>query len=232
MKKITYVLVLASLLLAACGVVLPTQAPAEVTATIQAATPTAAPTVEIPPPPPTAQPTEAPAPTQAPTAGPCRDGELVLIHAADAGDTLDRLPIGEAERVDILEISWPGKGFGGLERAIIVLPRLGPVWQVNAKAGAQTVATRGFCGSNEAVADWAVTAHVQSLQQASRDADGNQPSAGEIGVYRLDYEAKVLIVVKKTTATNAPSPEELLSKIELSFNEGGKVSAVPLTVAP
>lgn len=201
------------------------------------ATPTLTPTAA-----PTSAPTSAPTatPTAAPTATPiisappaaCRDGELVLVHAADAGDTLDRLPVGEGERVDIMEISWPGQGFGGLDRAIIVIPRLGNVWQVNVLLGAQTVATRGFCGTNEAVAEWAVTAHVPSLQQASRDATGNQPPAAEIGVYRLDYEARALIVVQAATAANAPSPEEVLTRIELSFHEDGNVSAVPLTVAP
>jgi len=168
-------------------------------------------------------------PPAAPAAG-CRDGELVLVHAADLGEFLDRLPVGEAERADIMEISHLGNGFGHYDRAIIVLPRLGPVWMVDVVKGAKTVATRGFCGTNEAVAQWAVTAHVPSLQQASRDSEGKQPPESEIAVYRLDFEARALIVVKPATAGNAPTPEEILTWIEVSFHEGGTVSYVPLHV--
>lgn len=169
------------------------------------------------------------APAPAPAApGACYDGELVLTHKADEGDTLSRTPVGEAERADIMEMSWAGEGFGGLDRAIVVIPRLGPVWAVNVKAGVQTIATRGFCGTNEAVASWAVAAHVPSLQQASRDAEGQQPTSEEVGVYRLDYEARALYVEKAAPA--GPSPEEVLGWIELSFHEGGVRSSTPLHV--
>lgn len=245
MKKIFTLSLIALFVLAACSGIIsppgtkPTQtAESTATAITITATPqnTATPILIVEPTAteaPTAEPTAAltSAPTAAPS-GPCRDGQLVLVHAADAGDTLDRLPVGEAERVDIMEISWPGQGFGDLDRAIVVLPRLGPVWQADVLPGAQTVSTRGFCGTNEAVADWAVKAHVPSLQQASRDGQGDQPSADEIGVYRLDYEARTMIIVKKATTANAPAPEEVLSHIELSFHENGNVANVPLTVAP
>lgn len=188
--------------------------------------------------PPTRMPNSAPTaqsvvidPTQPSGTGVCEDGKLVLVYNAPVGTVLDRTPVGEAGRVDIMEISKePGKGQGNHDRAIIDIPTLGNVWMVDVKAGADTIMTRGFCGTNEAVADWAVKAHVPSLQQASRDANGNQPPADEIGVYRLDFEARAFIVVKAATSPNAPSPEEVLSWIEVSFNEGGNISAVPMHV--
>lgn len=183
----------------------------------------------------TAVPTNTPIridPTQPAGTGVCEDGKPVLVYNADAGQVLDRTPLGEAERADILEISYEGKGlgFGSHARAIIVIPRLGPVWMVDAVAGSDTIMTRGFCGTNEAVTDWAIKAHIPSLQAASRDSNGDQPPADEIAVYRLDFEAGAFIVEKAATAANAPTPEEVLSWIEVMFNENGHASAVPMHV--
>lgn len=172
----------------------------------------------------TAEPTKLPA--AAPTA--CRDGELVLVHEADAGDVLPRTPVGEAERVDIIEIGVPGGGFGGYDRFILITPRLGTVWMVNIREGARTIASRGFCGTNEAVASWAIQAHVPSFQQASRDPLGNQPPAEEIGVYVLRYEEHSLTEIKPGRL----NAEDVVGWIDVSFHEGVNVSAVPLTVAP
>jgi len=158
----------------------------------------------------------------------CRDGELVLVHAADEGDVLDRLPVGEAERVNIVEIGVPGKGFGGYDRFIVVVPSLGAIWQVNISTGARTIASRGFCSTNEAVANWALEVHVPSFLQASRDQDGNQPPASEIGVYILNYEAGTLTELKPGRL----SAMEILKWIDLSFHKGTNVSSVILTVAP
>lgn len=170
-------------------------------------------------------------PTQPAGTNPCEDGKLVLVYNAPVGTVLDRTPVGEAERADIMEFSKePGRGFGNHDRAIVVIPRLGPVWMVDVKKGADTIMTRGFCGTNEAVTDWAIKAHIPSLQQASRDANGDQPPANEIGVYRLDFEARALIVVKAATADNAPSPEEILSWIEVMFNDGTSISDVQMHV--
>lgn len=158
----------------------------------------------------------------------CADGELILVHAADQGGVLSRIPIGEAERVDIVEVSWRGKGFGDLDRIILVTPPKGSVWEVNVKPGANTIAARGFCGSKAEVEAWAVKAHVASLQQASRDKNGNQPQDGEIGVYSLDFEKGALNVVQG--AGKGPDPKELLDKIDVSFHEGNIASNVPLHV--
>lgn len=160
----------------------------------------------------------------------CRDGELIFVHAADEGDVLRRVPIGEAERADIIEISWPGGGFGGLDRAIVVVPRLGPVWSLNARHGATTIAARGFCGSNEEVTAWVLKAHVPSLQQASRDENGNQPAVEEFNVVRFNFEARAMRVVRRATADGVASPEDIMTRFDLSFHEGANRANVPLHV--
>lgn len=170
---------------------------------------------------PTAQPTET---------GPCLDGQMVLDELANQGSLLNRLMVGEAERVTVVHVSWPGEGFAGLDRVIVIAPRQGPVWQVFVKSGAYSIATRGFCGSNQEVADWADPAEVESLRRASADSDGEIPPVSEIGIYLLNYEERTLIVVKN--APDGPTPEEVLNHLELTFSENGNNANVPLAVAP
>lgn len=185
--------------------------------------------------------TPSPTPTSTPTTAPtpeliaagadngdkaCKDGELLFRDTYPEGMVSPRVPLGEAERENIVELSWPGNGFGGLDRAILVTPRLGPVWGVNV-TGAQTISARGFCGWGDEVTRWAVSQHVPSLQQASRDINGAQPVATEIGVFRLDYEAGALIEIVPGATGVA---EGLLERIDVTFSEGAVHSAQPLTL--
>lgn len=156
----------------------------------------------------------------------CEDGELLFRDTYPEGEVSPRVPLGEAEREDIVELSWPGQGFGGLDRAILVTPRLGPVWGVNI-IGAQTIGARGFCGWGDEVTNWAKTQHIPSLQQASRDTTGAQPATTEIGVFRLNYEDGILIQVVPGAQGVA---EGLLSRLDVTFSEGNNHSAQPLTL--
>lgn len=153
------------------------------------------------------------------------DGELGPV-AFDMGKpkVYSRSPLGSAERATIVELSWPGQGFGGFDRAIVVLPRLGPVWQVNV-TGYSTQMQRFFCGWGDEVVNWAVEAHLPSHMQASRNKNGVEPATNEIPVLALNYEeGSVRIVVEGRTGV----AEKALSMLDLSFHEGDVQSAQPL----
>lgn len=171
------------------------------------------------------------APATAPAVAPaiCADDgklEYVVNAVKDNSRFIERQPIGLAAKTSIVEVGQlDGTGFAGWNRAILVVPTKGDVWQVNLKH-VSTVAERSFCGKLPDVVNWAIAAHVPSLQQASRDAKGNQPSAEEIGVYRFDFERKALIVEK-------PSNVDLgiiLGMIDVSFRQNGQNNNVPIHV--
>lgn len=160
----------------------------------------------------------------------CVDGELVFVLKTPEGQVFQRTPVGEAARADIVEVGrLGGNGFGGWDRFILVVPRLGPVWEVNV-LDTSTVAERGFCGDNAAVAKWAVEQHVPSFRQASRDPNGKQPGIDEIAVYRLDFEKREMIVEKPANSPVAPKPETVLGWFDVSFHQGQNKSAVPMHV--
>lgn len=155
----------------------------------------------------------------------CFDGENVFTFAAPKFQVLPRVPMGEAERADIVEVGVPGKGFGGFDRFILEIPRKGNVWQPNLQEGALTAHEIGFCGQDDAVTDWAIKTIVASLQHASRDPQGNQPDAGEITVVRLRFEDATLQEVKPGSL----KAEDIASRwLDVSFRENGKTSAVRL----
>ncbi len=155
------------------------------------------------------------------------DGELGPV-AFDMGKprVYARSPIGSAERETIVELAWPGRGFGGFDRAVVVLPRLGAVWQMNVKSYS-TQAQRFFCGTGEEVTQWASKAHLPSFQQASRNQNGAQPQEGEVALIRLNYEEGTAKVV---VAGRAGVAEKVVSMMDLSFHEGGKESNQPLSL--
>ena len=161
------------------------------------------------------------------------DGELVLTMGRINKETgrYDRQPVGEAERADIVEISWPSPGFGGFQRAILEVPRLGPVWQVNVK-DVSTVASWGFLGKDNEVVKWMKEKHGGQLMQASRDPKGNEPRPSEIFMGRLHYEefpgqAAGLIVVQEADGFS-PIAEEVIAHLDLSFHEGSIASNTPI----
>lgn len=175
-----------------------TPQPGQSTATPVPTTPPQATTTATPP----AQP---PAPQSA-----CRDGEQMAV----VSNKLDRSPLGTGDRWSINEVSWVGKGFGGLQRAVVVLSPLGGTWAVHIVNG-MTARVVAFCGTGEEVSAWAVKAHAPSLRQASQAPDGSRPSEGEIPVYWLDFAGDGKIHVVKD-APNGPSPDVALAHLEVS----------------
>lgn len=171
------------------------------------------------------------APTTAPAVAPAtcvEDGKLEYVVNAvqDGRRFIERQPIGLAAKTSIVEVGQlDGVGFAGWNRAILVVPTKGDVWQVNLNH-VSTVAERGFCGKMPDVVNWAITAHVPSLQQASRDAKGNQPSAEEIGVYRFDFERRALIVEKPSNVDLGT----ILGMVDVSFRQNGQNNNVPMHV--
>ncbi|MBI3558950.1 hypothetical protein HY085_01010 [Candidatus Gottesmanbacteria bacterium] len=182
-----------------------------------------------------ANPNVAPATATAPAVVPAtcfEDGKLEYVVNAvqDGRRFIERQPIGLSAKTSIVEIGrLEGRGFGGFDRVILVVPPKNSEWQINLNR-VSTVAERGFCGDLDAVKKWAVQAHVPSLQQASRDARGNQPSEGEIAVYSLDFKSGRLEIVKPATGS-APSPEDFLGWVDVSRRQGGQGQNVVINVA-
>lgn len=158
----------------------------------------------------TAAPPPAAAPAAAANAVPCRDGEQMAVTA----NALSRTPLGVGNRWSINEISWVGTGFGGLQRAIIILSPLGDSHAVHLVNG-MTARTVAFCGDGPSVSTWAVKAHVGSLQQASQAPNGSRPNEAEIPVYWVDFAGDGKVHVVKD-GPQGPSPNDILAHLQVS----------------
>lgn len=158
----------------------------------------------------------------------CKDGELLYVEASERG--LPRLPVVDGARWVVVEMARNGSGFGNLDRNIWVFPPAGEVWQTNFVAQGKTVAIWAFCDYGGPVGDWAVTAHVPNLIQASRAPDGSQPHIDEIGVYRLDaYETGEVTVLK--SAPSGTTAEMAMTWLDVSFNDGTNHGPVALKLS-
>jgi len=165
---------------------------------------------------------------------PSRDGESIMTIAAPEGQVNPRLPISRAERADIVDLSWAGKGFSGYDRAIIVTRRTAQFWELDAKSGSRTARVLAFCGKTLDYKDggeierWAIGSGVNALQQASRDPQGKQPTTEEIGVFEVDYEKGEVITLK----TGNLSAAQIAERLDLSYRDDkGVVSNQPLKAA-
>lgn len=175
-----------------------------------------------------AMPTSAPAGTSMasltatkPVSGPsCRDGEVIGNMYAN----LSRIPVGTAENNVVLELSWPGKGFGGFDRAVVVVPQLVNGVQVFVK-NASTIHMVLYCGTLEQVQDYAIH-HVEAMVVTAADSQGRVPKTTEIAVLRLDLNTGKLFPL-----VNAPDGPEI-STVQSHF-EVVRLSAKPTpTVVP
>ena len=118
----------------------------------------------------------------------CQDGKIISNQFAD----ISRIPIGTLEGAVVAEISWTGSGFGGFDRAIVIVPSM------NAKTmafvrGSKTIHLVQYCGFLKDILAWAPT-HVDALVQSSQDDAGNRPDPDEIGVYFLDLNGSWQVV--------------------------------------
>lgn len=163
------------------------------------------------------------------------DGMVIRTEAAETAGGLPRIPISEGNKGTIHELGWRSDGpfpyrggDGNFDRAVLYVRPAGRVWEVNMVKGLSTIHSRGFCGTNAQNVEWARTMHRPALQQSSRGVDGNQPALSQIGLYEIDYEAKQMIEHE----TGTLSAQDLVVRVDVSFNEGGRRSAVPLTAVP
>lgn len=117
------------------------------------------------------------------------DGRVEVQNVADKGGVLRRQPVTLGSRRGILELGIGGGGFEGYDRAIFVIPEGGHTWTLNVREkGALTERLYGFCGPIDAVTKWAFRAHIDSLVQASRRWDGQEPAKSELtlGVFKFE----------------------------------------------
>lgn len=164
-----------------------------------------------------------PAPEVPPVGGaPCRDGEVV----GNELNQLDRTPIGLGENNTAIEVAWRGQGFGGFDRANIGVPALGNRYQVFL-VNVETIHMTRYCGKLEEVEAYLASgAHVRSMQATAADANGNMPSADEIGVYSVDLAGKSLKLLK--AAPSGPTIQEVFSHIQVVDLQTGQIYGGPI----
>lgn len=169
------------------------------------ATPTPVATLE-----PTATPTPVPTAMAMPMAAACQDGKIL----ANQANSLTRVPIAVKEGISVWELSWIGTGFGGFDRAVIIVPKVEDTRYAVHVLNAKTVHGVLYCGTMEAVQEWAPT-HVDAMLITAQDDQGHRP-AQEIGVYLLNWDG-TLTVVK--AAPKGPSKETFEKRLEVNFRK-------------
>lgn len=154
-------------------------------------------------------------------AGNCRDGEIV----GNELNQLERTPVGLGENNSAIEVSWRGQGFGGYDRANIGVPALTNRYQVFL-VNVETIHMTRYCGKLEEIEAYLVSgAHVRSMQATAADANGNMPSADEIGVYSVDLAGKSLKLLK--AAPSGPTIQEVFSHIQVVDLQTGQIYGGP-----
>lgn len=133
------------------------------------------------------QPTDKPAADYQGTES-CQDGKIVSNQYAD----ITRIPIGTLEGAIVAEISWTGSGFGGFDRAVVVVPRM-TAQTMAFVLKSRTIHLVQYCGFLKDILNYAPT-HVDALVQSSQDDAGNRPDPQEIGVYYVDLDGNWTVV--------------------------------------
>lgn len=118
----------------------------------------------------------------------CQDGKIVSNQYAD----ITRIPIGTLEGAIVAEISWTGSGFGGFDRAIVVIPRM-TAEKMAFVRNSRTIHLVQYCGFLKDILAWAPT-HVDAMVQSAQDDAGNRPDPAEIGVYFLNLDGQWTVV--------------------------------------
>lgn len=141
---------------------------------------------------------------------PCRDGEVIGNMYAN----LPRIPVGTVENNVVLEVSWPGHGFGGFDRAVVVVPQLLPDVQVFVN-NASTIHMVRYCGSLAQVEAYVSdrTTHVNAMVVTAADGQGQVPKQSEIGVWSLDIPTGTLRSL--VLAPDGPLTDTVRSHIEV-----------------
>jgi len=112
----------------------------------------------------------------------CQDGKIVSNQFAD----ISRIPIGTLEGAVVAEISWTGSGFGGFDRAVVVVPRMTSETMAFVR-NSRTIHLVQYCGFLKDILAYAPT-HVDAMVQSAQDDQGNRPDPEEIGVYFLNLD--------------------------------------------
>lgn len=118
----------------------------------------------------------------------CKDGEVLGNQFAD----LSRVPVGTLEGIVVVEVSWTGNGFGGYDRAILVVEELDASHMAFIR-NAKTIRVTQYCGTADAVTAWATT-HIDAMVQSAQDDSGNRPNPQEIGVYLVPLNGSITVV--------------------------------------
>jgi len=140
---------------------------------------------------------------------PCRDGETV----GNLFDNVSRVPVGLAENAAVIEVSWSGNGFGGFERAVIVVPRLDGVQVFLNRVS--TVHMLRYCGTLAEVENYVSdkTTHIHAMVVTAVDSQGQKPEESEIGAWSLSIQTGVPSSL--VNAPKGPSLAEVRSHIEV-----------------
>ncbi len=120
------------------------------------------------------------------TAGACEDGKVIGNQYAN----LNRVPVGTAEGTIVAELSWTGSGFGGYDRAVVIVPKLDDTRYAIHVLNPKTVHEVQYCGADQAIDNWAPT-HVDAMVITAQANDGSRPDPNEIGVYRLNFDGRL-----------------------------------------
>lgn len=151
---------------------------------------------------------------------PYRDGEVIGNMYAN----LPRIPVGTAENNVVLELSWPGKGFGGYDRAVVVVPLLLSDVQVFVN-NASTIHMVRYCGTLMEVETYISdkATHVNAMVVTAANGKGQMPKVSEIGVWGLDLTGTIRSLV---LAPDGPLTDTVKSHIEVVN------LTLPVAVAP
>ncbi len=172
------------------------------------------------------------------------DGRVEDTFLADVNGYKRRHPVSFGGRRAVIEVGVEGKGFEHQDRAVFVAPEGGHTWTLNLRGegddktpDAQVTSGRvlGFCGPTDAVESWAQRMHIDSLVQASRRWDGQEPATSEVTFGRFNYEGDgihpeaYLYELKKGTR----SIESWAQKFDLTFvDTDGKRAGQPIRGIP
>jgi len=123
----------------------------------------------------------------------CREG---VVPGNQANFVGEKVPIGTAEGPTIIEVSWkPGNGYGGYNRAVIVLGQR-DIGRNYVTISPATVRMNQYCGALDDVKNYAKdpTHHVRAMIDSSSDA-GGRPQEDEIPVFALGKDG-ILTILK------------------------------------
>ncbi len=142
--------------------------------------------------------------------GSCTDGVLNNIQ-----QDISRIPVGNDEGGSIMELSWTGgTGFGGFDRALLVLPRMDATHMAFVLDTA-TVHGNRYCGTMQAIIAYAVDPahHIYAMQKSAQISSTQRPSVDEIPVVFMDLDGNVVL---EKAASKGPSLDFLKAHLEMT----------------